>query len=109
MSDCENQMAELSKKITVCIKNVKALMEMAKTLTEKFDKPVVKSPEEKQKIDKIFEKKQIGRPVGDYQTKRKQYHKMLQEGKIKEPKKQTLLYYKIFKDYSNDTYILREN
>ena len=84
-------------------------MEMVKTLTEKLDKQDVKTPEEREKIDKIFEKKQIGRPVGDYQTKRKQYHKMLLEGKIKEPKEQTLLYYKIFKDYSNDTYILLEN
>ena len=81
---------------------------MVKTLTEKIDKPVEKTPEEKEKIDKIFEKKQIGRPVGDCDTKRKQYHKMLLEGKIKEPKEQTLLYYKIFKDLSNKTYILLE-
>ena len=73
---------------------------------EKLDKPVEKNPEEeKEKIDKSFEKKQIGRPAGDYDTKRKQYHKMLLEGKIKEPKEATLLYYKIFKDMSNKTYI----
>ena len=119
MSDTpDERMTELSRKIGICNKNVKALMEMVKTLTEKIDvkltnsshelcdKPVEKTPEEKEKIDKIFEKKQIGRPVGDYDTKRKQYHKMLMEGKIKEPKEATLLYYKIFKDMSNNTYIL---
>ena len=106
MSDCEDKMTELSKKIGICNKNVKALMEMVRALTENQAKPVEKTPEEKEKIDKIFEKKQIGRPVGDYDTKRKQYHKMLLEGKIKEPKEATLLYYKIFKDLSNKTYIL---
>ena len=107
MSDTpDERMTELSKKIGICNKNVKALMEMVKTLTEKIEKPVEKTPEEKEKIDKIFEKKQIGRPVGDYDSKRKQYHKMLLEGKIKEPKEQTLLYYKIFRDMSNKTYIL---
>ena len=107
MSDTpDERMTELSKKIGICNKNVKALMEMVKTLTEKLEKSVEKTPEEKEKIDKIFEKKQIGRPVGDYDTKRKQYHKMLLEGKIKEPKEATLLYYKIFKDLSNKTYIL---
>ena len=106
MSDVENQMTELSKKIGICNKNVKALMEMVKTLTEKLDKPVEKTPEEKEKIDKIFEAKQVGRPRGSFEEKRKQYHKMLLEGKIKEPKEATLLYYKIFKDLSNKTYIL---
>ena len=106
MSDCKDKMTELSKKIGICNKNVKAMMEMVKTLTEKLEKPVEKTPEEREKIDKIFEKKQIGRPAGDYDTKRKQYHKMLLEGKIKEPKKTTLLYYQIFKDMSNKTYIL---
>ena len=106
MSDTpDERMTELSKKIGICNKNVKALIEMVKTLTEKLDKPVEKTPEEKEKIDKIFEKKQIGRPAGDYDSKRKQYHKMLLEGKIKEPKEQTLLYYKIFKDMSNNTYV----
>ena len=107
MSDTpDERMTELSKKIGICNKNVKALIEMVKTLTEKIEKPVEKTPEEKEKIDEIFKKKQIGRPAGDYDSKRKQYHKMLLEGKIKEPKEQTLLYYKIFKDMSNKTYIL---
>ena len=52
----DERMTELSKKIGICNKNVKAMMEMIKTLTEKIDKPVEKTPEEKEKIDKIFEK-----------------------------------------------------
>ena len=107
MSDTpDERMTELSKKIGICNKNVKALMEMVKALTEKLDKPVEKTSEQRERIDKIFEKRQIGRPAGDYDSKRKQYHKMLLEGKIKEPKEATLLYYKIFKDLSDKTYIL---
>ena len=72
---------------------------------EKLDKPVEKTPEEeKEKINKIFEKKQIGRPVGDFDTKRVQYLKMLNENKIKQPKQQTLEYYGIEKN--GDKYIL---
>ena len=102
----DERMTELSKKIGICNKNVKALMEMVKALNEKLDNPVEKTPEQRERIDKIFEKRQIGRPAGDYDSKRKQYHKMLLEGKIKEPKEATLLYYKIFKDLSDKTYIL---
>ena len=55
MSDTpDERMTELSKKIGICNKNVKALMEMVKTLTEKIEKPVEKTPEEKEKIDNIF-------------------------------------------------------
>ena len=81
MSDTpDERMTELSKKIGICNKNVKALIEMVKTLTEKIEKPVEKTPEEKEKIDEILKKKQIGRPAGDYDSKQKQYHKMLLEG-----------------------------
>ena len=44
-------------------------------------------------MDKIFAKKQIGRPVGDFDTQRVQYLKMLNENKIKQPKTTTLEYY----------------
>ena len=118
MSDNETQMTDLMKKISICNKNVKLLMEMVRTLTENQTKPVEKTPEDgspearelrdvklasefnelrdKEMIDEIFKKKQIGRPAGDYDSKRKQYHKMLLDGKIKEPKEATLLYYKNF-------------
>ena len=51
----------------------------------------------KQKLKKIFERKGIGRPAGSYETKQGQYVKTLNDGKIKQPKQQTLEYYKIVK------------
>ena len=76
-------------------------------LMEKLDntKPLEKTPEqEKEKINKIFEKKQIGRPIGDFDSKRVQYLKMLNENRIKQPKVATLQYYGIDKD--GDKYVL---
>ena len=105
--ESENETTKLSSKINVLNKNVKSLMFSIDKLMEKLDntKPVEKTPEEeKERIDKIFEKKQIGRPVGDFDTKRVQYLKMLNENKIKQPKQQTLEYYGIDKD--GDKYVL---
>ena len=88
--ESENETTKLSSKINVLNRNVKALMFSIDKLIEKNDKPVVeKTPEEeKEKMDKIFEKKNIGRPRGDYDSKREQYLKMLNENKIKQPKQQ---------------------
>ena len=105
--ESENETTKLSSKINVLNKNVKALMFSIDKLMEKLDntKPVEKTPEEeKEKINKIFEKKQIGRPVGDFDTKRVQYLKMLNDNKIKQPKQQTLEYYGI--DKQGDRYVL---
>ena len=104
--ESENETTKLSSKINVLNKNVKALMFSIEKLMVKLDKPVVeKTPEEeKEKMDKIFEKKQIGRPVGDFDSKRLQYLKMLNDNKIKQPKQQTLEYYGINKD--GDKYVL---
>ena len=99
--ESENETTKLSSKINVLNKNVKALMFSIDKLMEKLDntKPVEKTPEEeKERIDKIFEKKQIGHPSGTFDTKRVQYLKMLNENKIKQPKQQTLEYYGIQKD-----------
>ena len=104
--DSEHETTKLSSKITVLNKNVKTLMFSIDKLMEKLDKPVVeKTPEEeKERIDKIFEKKQIGRPSGTFDTKRVQYLKMLNENKIKMPKTATLEYYGINKE--GDKYVL---
>ena len=114
--DSENETTKLSSKINVLNKNVKTLIFSIDKLMEKLDKPVVEktteedaSPEardarEKEKMDKIFAKKQIGRPVGDFDTKRVQYLKMLNENKIKQPKTTTLEYYGI--DKQGDKYVL---
>ena len=105
--DSENETTKLSSKINVLNKNVKTLIFSIDKLMEKLDntKPVEKNPEEeKEKLNKFFEKKQIGRPVGDFDTKRIQYLKMLNENKIKQPKTTTLEYYGI--DKQGDKYVL---
>ena len=105
--ESENETTKLSSKINVLNKNVKTLIFSIDKLMEKLDntKPVEKNPEdEKEKMDKIFAKKQIGRPVGDFDTKRVQYLKMLNENKIKQPKTTTLEYYGI--DKQGDKYVL---
>ena len=74
------------------------------TITEKLEellnqKPVANNADEdKEKIEKAFEKRGIGRPIGSFESKRNQYLKMLKDGKIKEPKSSTLEFYKIVKD-----------
>ena len=105
--ESENETTRLSSKINVLNKNVKSLLFSIDKLMEKLDntKPVEKTPEEeKEKINKIFEKKQIGRPIGDFDTKRVQYLKMLNENKIKMPKTATMEFYGINKD--GDKYVL---
>ena len=59
--ESENETTKLSIKINVLNNNVKSLMFSIDKLMEKLDntKPV----EEKEKMDKIFAEKQIGRPV----------------------------------------------
>ena len=105
--ESENETTKLSSKINVLNKNVKTLIFSIDKLMEKLDntKPVEKTPEEeKERIDKIFQKKQLGRPVGDFDSKRLQNLKMLNENKIKQPKTTTLEYYGINKD--GDKYVL---
>ena len=77
----------------------KALNDMIKSIDEKL-KPVEReqqSTEEKEKIEKIFESRGLGRPQGSYETKQLKYCEMLNSNKIKTPKQQTLYYYKISK------------
>ena len=87
MSEVDNDaIAELSKKIMTVSKNVKLLYEMIKTIDQKLDAKAnepTNNNEEKEKIDKTFEKKGIGRPSGDHDTKRKKYCDMLNKGQIK--------------------------
>ena len=59
---------------------------------------------EKEKLDKIFAHRQVGRPVGTWESKREQYANMLNEGKIKQPKEITFEYYKIVK--VGDKYVM---
>ena len=73
-------------------------------ITEKLEellkqKPVATNPnEDKEQIEKAFEKRGLGRPKGNWESKRLQYIKMLNDCKIREPKPSTLEFYKIVKD-----------
>ena len=113
-----DKLDELTNKVNRLNKNVKTILEMLQTLEEKLEgnKKEDVSPEtrvlrdkeenkenDKEKMDKIFAKKQIGRPVGTWESKREQYADMLNKGKIGQPKESTLDYYKIVK--VKDTYV----
>ena len=105
LDDKQPEMAEMLNKMTRYNKHVKALMDLMNKAIEKLDILVKNKPAEnndvdaeKERMDKIFEKKQVGRPAGTYETKQKQYLAMLNEGKIKMPKAQTLEFYKIERD-----------
>ena len=53
-------------------------------------------------------KKGAGRPKDNFHSKRVQYFEMIKSKKIKEPKEQTLEYYKINHDKATDTCVLLE-
>ena len=95
-------MTELTNKINRCNKNIKELMAMVKSIDEKLNK----NDDSKDKVNKSFEKRQIGRPVGSFESKRIQYYDMVVKGKITTPKQETLDYYKINKNPDDNTYHL---
>ena len=87
---------ELMEKISKNSKLVKLVL--AKLEEIKIDAVATAKPDdEKAKVERIFEKKGIGRPAGTYESKQEQYVKMLNDAKIKQPKTETLEYYKIIK------------
>ena len=99
MSENESfTITDLMKKLVIISKHVKALSELVKTIDEKINQPKSNNEDDKDKMDKIFEKKQIGRPSGSFQHKQKQYMDMLNKNKIKSPKQETIEFYKLFKN-----------
>ena len=95
-----SEVKELLEKTTKHSKQLKLVLAKLDEIDKKIDAVVSARPadeDEKAKVEKIFEKKGIGRPAGSYETKQEQYVKMLNDGKIKQPKEQTLEYYKIVK------------
>ena len=107
MSENENYtINDLMKKITLISKNITSLNDMIKSIDDKM-KPVESEQQEKEKIEKIFQAKSIGRPSGDYPTKQKKYCEMLNSNKIKQPKSTTLEFYKISKN-DDGVYVLFE-
>ena len=114
MSDIDDdkpEMKEMMNKMTRYNKNIKSLMDIMTKALEKLDEllnrnlnQIKNDDNEKEKMDKIFAKKSIGRPSGSFEDKQKQYLKMLNENKIKQPKSQTLDYYRI--QQIGDKYVL---
>ena len=105
LDDKQPEMAEALNKMTRYNKNVKTLIDLMNKAIEKLDVLVKNKPAEnndadveKERIDKIFAKKKLGRPSGSFETKQKQYLNMLNEGKIAQPKASTLEFYKIERD-----------
>ena len=107
MDDNPDRLAELMNKLNRCNKNIKTIMETLKTIEEKLSEKKVENKEnDKDKMKKAFEKKQIGRPVGTWDEKRKQYLEWINTGKITQPKVATLDYYKIDEDELTGKYYL---
>ena len=94
----DSTISDLMKKIIIISKNIKTLTELIKNIDEKINQPKSNNEDDKDKIDKIFEKKQIGRPAGSFEDKQKQYMDMLNKNKIKSPKQETIEFYKLFKN-----------
>ena len=95
-----SEVKELLEKSAKHTKQLKLVLEKLDDIDKKINAVVSGRPldeDEKAKVEKIVEKKGIGRPAGSYETKQGQYVKMLNDGKIKQPKEQTLEYYKIVK------------
>ena len=68
---------KLLKTVQAVNKNIKHLKEMVSKLEEKLDSKQPTPAEEKERIEKIFESKKIGRPVGSFEDKQKQYLRLL--------------------------------
>ena len=100
MSDTDNsdKTIEMITKLNKLNKQTKGIADTLQKIMEKLDSKDTKTQEEvNEEGSKTFEKKQIGRPKGDYDSKRKQYFDMIVAGKIKQPKQMTLDYYGIEK------------
>ena len=94
----DSTISDLMKKIIIISKNIKTLTELIKNIDEKINQPKSNNEDDKEKMNKIFEKKQIGRPAGSFEDKQKQYMDMLNKNKIKSPKQETIEFYKLFKN-----------
>ena len=110
MDENTDKLMEMTNKLNRCNKNIKTIMETLKSIEEKLTKPKKEEKknddDEKERMNKIFEKKQIGRPIGSWEEKRKQYLEWINKGKITQPKEQTLEYYQIVKDTETEKYVL---
>ena len=109
----QSELEELKNKVSKMNKNLITIMNTVKNIEYNLNNKKEENKEntndkdkDKERINKAFEKKQIGRPVGSWEDKRKQYFEWITSGKITQPKEETLAYYQINKDTSNNTYVL---
>ena len=107
----QSELEELKNKVSKMNKNLITIMNTVKNIEYNLNNKKEENKEhtnhkDKERINKAFEKKQIGRPVGSWEDKRKQYFEWITTGKITQPKEETLTYYKINKDPTNNSYVL---
>ena len=103
----QSELEELKSKVSKMNKNLNAVLGIVRNIEEKLNGKKEENKEnDKDRINKAFEKKQIGRPVGSWEDKRKQYFEWITTGKITQPKEETLTYYRINKDPTNNSYVL---
>ena len=95
--ESKTETKELLDKFNKYAKHLKLILAKVEDIDKKID-GANKPADDREKMNKIFEAKSIGRPKGDFQTKQQQYLKMLNDGKIKQPKSATTEYYRIVKD-----------
>ena len=81
MDENTDKLAELTNKLNRCNKNIKTIMETLKTIEEKLTEPKEEKKDDKERMDKILEKRQIGRPVGSWDEKRTQYLEWIKKEK----------------------------
>ena len=103
----QSELEELKSKMSRMNKNLITIMNTVKNIEYNLNNKKEENKEnDKERINKAFEKKQIGRPVGSWEDKRKQYFEWITSGKITQPKDETLAYYKINRDPTNNSYVL---
>ena len=109
----QSELEELKNKVSRMNKNLISIMNTVKNIEYNLNNKKDENKEntkdkdkDKERISKAFEKKQIGRPVGSWEDKRKQYFEWITTGKITQPKEETLAYYQINKDPTNNSYVL---
>ena len=78
-----NLLSQLWEKVKSMSDNQIAIFTKLNELTECKDAEDKEA--EKKKVGEIFEKKGIGKPRGTFEEKQKQYFKMVNSGKIKNP------------------------
>ena len=91
MEENPDTLKEILAKVNRCNKNVKTMMEWVKG----FDERISERLPARRISNQNGEQKPIGRPAGNYESKRQKYLDMLKSGKITTPKEQTQEFYKI--------------